>query len=107
MTWEWGHALEAYANCRDNVAAKPRDWLVTVFAEWNSRRQLDDSFSMVKYNRALKKAALLPDEVLADEIWNKMIEQRNCTNGGSYAHACPFGCGCHLVSFSKEGTANE
>lgn len=105
MTWEWGHAVEAYAAAQRNVQAKPKEWLEKVYAEWQalgSAEEFPGSFDQAAYTVALKEAAGLTDDVLADRIWENMESLRFCTNGGWDAWACPFGCGCHMVSFTEE-----
>ena len=34
MTWEWSHTDEAYAAVHEQLLAKPREWLIEVYAEW-------------------------------------------------------------------------
>jgi hypothetical protein len=55
-----------------------------------------------KYEAALEQAKTLPDETLADFIWEKTEQLAECENGGHDAFCCPFHCGCHTVSFSRE-----
>ena len=108
MAWEWSHTTEAYVNACDNVHNRDRDWLMVVYAEWEAKsdpNRVANGFSQRKYKRALGHAKKLPNDVLADYIWEKMEEQRLCTNGGHNAWACPWGC--HLVSFDHEETAEE
>lgn len=104
MTWSWSHTQEAYQYCYEQVQKKPREWLEVVFAEWEAHTDPEDcvSFDEERYEEALKRAKDLPEDVLADYIWERMSEQADCTNGGWEAHACPYGCGPHLVPFSDE-----
>lgn len=107
--WEWSHTQEAYAHARAEVAAQSREWLEVVFAEWHAqadRSEFDGGFDETKYEAALAQAKALPEDTLADFIWDKMSEQAHCTNGGWAAHSCPYGCGCHLVRFSEEETVS-
>ena len=102
MAWAWSHSADAYADCCENVHNKPRDWLEVVFAEWHACKDPNmdsNEFNQRKYNAALKRAKKLPNDILADYIWERMEEYATCTNGGHKAYACPSGCGCHLVSF--------
>ncbi len=101
MTWEWSHAPEAHEAARANVESQPREWLEVVFAEWRSAYVADpDSFSQHKYTRALAMAKRLPDDVLADDIWEHMERQATCSNGGHVAYCCPYQC--HTVPFDGE-----
>lgn len=101
MAWSWSHTNEAYQYAREQVAAQERDWLETVYAEWKASHG-DDNLNEEAYKEHLEKAKQLPDDILADFIWEKMEEQATCTNGGWEAWCCPFGCGCHMVPFSEE-----
>lgn len=104
---EWSHSNEAYANAQENVNRKDRDWLEVVFAEWRSYYSCysdrKNEFDEKKYNEALEEAKQITDDALAEYIWSKAEFQTTCENGGHQAHCCPFGCGCHMVSFDLEG----
>ena len=107
MTWGWSHTTEAYVNARENVREQSADWIRVVWAEWKARLNGTDSdgdprFSERKYAQALKRAQGIETDILADEVWDLMSEQARCTSGGWDAHACPYGCGCHMVSFDRE-----
>ncbi len=105
MSWEWSHTVEAYSYAQEQVQKQERSWLEVVFAEWealDSREDFEDGFNEEKYNAALLHAKELPDDVLADFIWEKMEALATCTNGGWEAHCCPFGCGCHMVPFGPD-----
>ena len=102
MAWSWSHTDGAYINARENLNNLDREKLEVIFAEWKGKQAKWDNLHKHKYEKALVKAKTLPDDVLADFIWDKMEEQALCTNGGHEAHCCPFGCGCHMVSFSPE-----
>lgn len=104
MAWEWSHTQEAYDNAHKQLYAQSREWLEIVFAEWHAKGKGTDDcgeplFSQGKYNRALKHAKTLPDDTLAEEIWERMEALATCDNGGWNAWACPYGCGCHTVPF--------
>jgi hypothetical protein len=105
MAWEWSHADEAYRAVEANIRRKPRAWLEVVYAEWVAKDGigLDDK----KYQKALLKAKTLPDETLADFVWRKTEEHRTCENGGHRAHACPFGCGPHLVPMRDDRVSDD
>jgi hypothetical protein len=114
LTWEWCHSPGAYEAARENLANLDRAVLRTIFAEWEAapkkHRVIDSSstnMSMRKYERALKRATTLPDDILVDFIWEKMEEFRTCTNGGWRAWCCPYGCGPHLVSFDPPEEKQE
>lgn len=110
MSWEWSHTPEAYQNARDNLGRRSLKVLIEILAEWHASGQ-DTIYSQVgldadlfhkevKRLQAEAKAGRLSKDSLADLIWEKMERLRTCTNGGHSAHCCPFGCGCHMVSFS-------
>jgi hypothetical protein len=105
MTWEWSHSVEAYEAARENVKAKDREWLEVVWAEWEASTPESDEMDIGKYDEKLAKR--LPEDILTDAIWEKMQEQALCTNGRWEAWCCPFGCGCHMVSFSYEDEDEE
>ena len=108
MAWSWSHTEQAYANARDNLEKLDKPTLEIIFAEWRAAQgkhgvidPVSPGFSQRKYDRALKHAKTLPDDVLADFIWEKASEFATCDNGGFEAWMCPHGCGCHCVSFSQ------
>ena len=101
MAWSWSHAAEAYADAQSQVESKSREWLETVFAEWHATDEVDDfspEFNEEEYQTALLEARTLPQDSLADFIWNRMSEFATCDNGGFDAWACPSGC--HTVPFA-------
>jgi hypothetical protein len=106
MAWSWSHSQEAYCDARDNVGRKSREWLEVCYAEWWAAGSNDcgyvdgTAFDEGIYNVVLIEAKTLPDDVLADHIWDQMQEQATCDNGGWNAWCCPSGC--HTVSFSPE-----
>ena len=106
MAWEWSHTPEAYANAYANLQNRPREWLETVWAEWEASEYDTGigfrAMDLRQYEAALAKAKELPEDTLADAIWERMAEQATCTNGGFEAWACPYGCRCHLVPFDLE-----
>ena len=102
MVWSWSHTQEAYQNAYENLQNSPRHFLEVTFAEIRAAGPIDDegeeqTFNEKKYNRALKQAAKLPDDVLADAIWEFAENQAVCDNGGYNAWVCPWGC--HTVPF--------
>lgn len=107
MAWSWSHTRQAYADARDNLSELGRETLEIIFAEWRAAQgksgaidPASPGFSERKYERALKHAKTLHDDVLADFIWEKASEFATCDNGGFEAWMCPHGCGPHCVSFS-------
>ena len=104
MAWEWSHTADAYTDAYDNLLNSPHDFLSVAFAEWTAKQieESDDEREPfgTEYESALKQAATLPADVLADSIWEKAESQRTCDNGGWNAWVCPYGC--HTVSFSCE-----
>ena len=103
MAWSWSHSVEAYADARANLDELPHATLVTIWAEW---RCWDGEYVMpqlrddLDYDAQERVADELPDDVLADAIWDKSEEYARCDNGGFNAHVCPFGC--HTVPFSRD-----
>lgn len=109
MAWSWSHTGEAYQAAESNLRKLDSETLQIIFAEWRASQekgggidQCSPSFSERKYNRALKYAKTLPDDILADFIWEKASEFATCDNGGFNAWMCPHGCGCHCVPFDTE-----
>lgn len=105
MAWEWSHSPEAYAAARFNLYQLERDELNTIYAEWKARQSdLNDSDPewLTVHDHAERYAATLGRDQVAGYIWDAMEDQRTCTNGGFDAWACPYGCGCHLVSFDAD-----
>jgi hypothetical protein len=103
MVWEWSHTQEAYDNVRANIQLQPKEWLWVVYAEWLTFEKCGDKFDEDFYDRELALATERDSESLAEEIWEKVDRLRSCENGGFEAWGCPYGCGCHLVSFDAEG----
>ena len=118
MAWSWSHTNEAYSNAYQNVQNKDREWLEVCYAEWHAAEPYDEdsamageldpnSFNEEKYNEALEDVHEneIPNDVLADYIWERMSEAATCDNGGFNAWACPSGC--HTVSFDLEKVEAE
>jgi len=122
MVWSWSHTPEAYQNARDNLSRLPAVELITIRAEWyalTDRERDCNAFSAGRYHRACRylqkryRRAIGANgnprlqtvsefcETLSNEIWEKAENLANCTNGGFSAWVCPYGCGPHLVSFSR------
>lgn len=106
MAWSWSHTHEAYDNARTNLENLSKEKLEVIFAEWRAAQgkggivdNVNPQFSQKKYDRALAYAKTLYHDTLVEFIWEKMSEWATCENGGFDAHSCPFGCGCHTVSF--------
>lgn len=105
MAWSWSHTQEAYSNAEQNLRNLPRETLEVIFGEWRAAQGKggiihdSDDFNLKKYERALKYAKTLSDDVLADFIWEQASELATCDNGGFEAWMCPSGCGCHCVPF--------
>jgi hypothetical protein len=87
----------------------PRKTLEVIYAEWIAHRPDDgpEHFDQKAYAKALVEAGNLPDDTLADFVWEKAEELATCTNGGWEAYVCPFGCGPHTVPFSAPQAENE
>ncbi len=102
MAWSWDHTQEAYSNARANLFDLPQRDLIVIWSEWKASDR-DGNFDSEKYAKAEAYAGDLPDDALADDIWEKMEAQAKCENGGYDAWACPYGCHCHLISFDRNG----
>lgn len=116
MAWSWSHTNEAYAAAYNNVHKQDREWLEVCYAEWHATEMHDEesamagtldinSFNEDKYNEALAACKNLPNDILADYIWERMSEEATCDNGGFNAWACPSGC--HTVPFDLEEVETE
>ena len=111
MSWEWSHSPEAYANAQENLGKMSANTLAVILSEWEARDSgqncIGGSLSLdivkyrerLRYHRAQLRSGLVKD-ALANSIWEHARKLRTCTNGGHMAWMCPFGCGCHMVSFS-------
>jgi hypothetical protein len=105
MAWEWSHTVEAYENVHDNIRDLKRGKLETIWAEWEAwdgNTNSTTGFDIKKYQVAQAKVKTLPDDILADAIWEKVTELRTCENGGHLAWLCPFGCDCHMAAFDYQ-----
>lgn len=111
MAWSWSHTHEAYENAKENLSRLPIKTLVVIMAEWEAfepNPQFSSSSSQLnqdKYEAALlyhqaQVRSGLHKEALVESIWEKAAGLATCTNGGHEAWMCPFGCSCHMVSFS-------
>ena len=106
MAWSWSHSQQAYTDAEENLRNLPKETLEIIFAEWRAAQGKGgiihdhNDFNQRKYERALKHAKTLLDDVLADFIWEQASDHATCDNGGFNAWMCPSGCGCHCVSFS-------
>jgi hypothetical protein len=103
MVWQWSHTADGIDNVRTRLELQSRRWLVTVYAEWQARichEDEEDEFCDRKYRAARREARPLDDVALIDAVWDSMCELQYCENGGHEAWACPFGCGCHTLSFA-------
>lgn len=123
MAWGWSHTPEAYQNFRGNLGRLQTSELITISAEWLARIPdpdcFDDGFSAGRYRRAERRLqkrfrrALQGEEnprippvecfreTLIEQIYDNAESIALCTNGGFSAWACPYGCGPHLISFSR------
>ena len=98
MAWEWSHSAEGESNVFENIHNHTREWLLEAYGEWFAWDGEDiNSFDFDKYREAIKKAEKLPNDILADYIWEQASQHRYCSNGGHNAWCCPSGC--HIVSF--------
>lgn len=114
MAWEWSHTPEAYDAVRQNIEAKDREWLETVWSEWIAAIPHEKhgigfhaDLDLKKYHKAMCRAKQKSDEELARFIWEKTSEFRTCTNGGHESWCCPFGCPCHMVPFDTPADVEE
>jgi len=113
MSWEWSHTAEAYQNAESNLRRLKPAVLRVIWAEWKAfepasdepggkfRSSSSSQLNGARYEAAMKEAKAINPDFLADYIWEQASELRTCDNGGFNAWLCPFGCGCHRVSFSS------
>ena len=105
MAWSWSHSHTGLLAAEYNMRNLPRETLEIIYAEWRAaqdkRGNVTDCnhFNERKYERALKYAKTLPDDLLADFIWERASEHATCDNGGWNAWMCPSGCAPHCVDF--------
>ena len=99
MSWEWSHTVEAYQDARDNLEALTMETLKEIYVEWKVHDKNNDWELAAEIDR---QAEILTHSDLFEYVWERMDEQRTCTNGGWYAWACPYGCECHTVAFNVE-----
>lgn len=103
MSWEWSHTAEAYENVRRNIADLPKRKLLEVLREWayadRERKGRKPSFRQPVGQRKL------PQDILADLVWDRASEHATCSNGGWDAYICPDGC--HTVSFDRDSENSE
>ncbi len=118
MAWEWSHSQEAYQSARDNLSLLSPERLAEIWSEWKALSSSEHScggFHSGRYEKALKQARKRIRRGYRDELesvvfdWASSSRQigsnwygRTCDNGGFNAWMCPFGCGCHTVSFGDE-----
>lgn len=112
MAWEWSHTAEATDGFRAQLHAQPREWLLTVWAEWHAKHEPEDGeeYDEQRANAARSEAEQwMSNESLADAIFDLACDLATCTNGGWEAWACPYGCGCHTLPFDapEEGGGEE
>ncbi len=111
MAWEWSHTPEAYAHAEREIDTLPTKVVATIWAEWKAHtvgEYFDGGFDERVYGREFRRAWSLMrrgfQDRLRDDIKRLMAEQELCTSGGWEAWACPFGCGCHTVSFGPDAS---
>ncbi len=111
MVWEWSHCAEAYDYARDYLSAKfSLETLAEIAAEWDTHEKAeaekDDEnaldFDAGFYRGRVAVYKTLPKDVVAEYVWKKMEELRNCDNGGHKFWGCPYGCGIHKVPASPK-----
>jgi len=107
MSWEWSHTSEAYHNAKTNLQSLAKANLEIIYAEWkaypaDARNSSSANLNMEIYERELERAKALNRDQLVGYIWPLTEQLATCTNGGHLAWCCPFGCQCHMVSFSTK-----
>lgn len=103
--WGWSHSHEAYDNVRENLHGLPHEKLIEIMGEWDAYEAAGKSSSLMNADfDAVDKTKYvhLPNDVLADAIYEKSEELSNTDNGGSLFWVCPYGC--HKVSADLEAT---
>ena len=87
--WEWSHTQEAYAFAEEQLRNLPRRELLALVSEWNYHFRENS-----KRKLCLKFARKLPDDILADWIWEQASSWehgRTCSNGGHELYLDPQG----------------
>lgn len=108
MSWTWSHTAEAYSNLLANISIQPREWLETVWCEWETARKHSTNinfhaeFNQDTYTVLEARVKNIPDDQLILSIQEWTSEFATCTTGGHFAHCCPYGCGTHELAFSLE-----
>ena len=99
MAWEWSHTQEAYDTAEKNLYKKSRKFLSECYGEIKANQppdgfeHQDNDFDEALYNEAMREAASMDKEELADFIWTYASEDlRTCDNGGYSPWMCPHGC---------------
>ncbi len=92
MAWSWSHSDEALENAYQNCCNLPREALLTTFVEWRvwSAKQNDEDERDAEL-KAQQMAEKLPNETLADVVWEFASMQQTCDNGGHNAWIDPEG----------------
>ena len=110
MAMSWSHGSEAQGYAMNMVYKLPRHKLKTIWAEIKSTDKDEygcypsstSNFDENRYEQEELKADTHPNDVLALDIWEFMLEHRTCDNDFKNAWCCPYGCGCHKVPFGPE-----
>lgn len=102
MAWEWSHTPEAYDAAHTNTTCLPKHTLLIILREWAYEdRDKAGRKPSFRLPAGLRK---LPQDVLAEMVWERAEQHRTCSNGGWDCYLCPDGC--HTVSFDSEGEDN-
>jgi hypothetical protein len=102
MAWEWSYTNAGLENILENLHDKPQTWLAECLAEWQATRtkEYQAKFRVNRWEKCLAWCLTLPQDTLADAIYDRAYEQSTCENGGHDAWVCPYGC--HTVSLDRE-----
>ncbi len=106
MAWSWSHTPEAYANARENLLDLSPELIREIWAEWQAWNgdSVVPQIDVDTFDAEHARAAELPVDALASDIWEKASELATCDNGGWQAWLCPFGCDAHKAPFDREET---
>ena len=106
MSWDWSHKEvgDLYENIH-NPSVVSTETIKECIAEFAAYTE-EDHFDRDLYDQKMAwiNGIDLGHECLADNLWDLVVAQKICDNGGFNAWLCPNGCECHKAPF---GLAEE
>ena len=111
MIWPLSHSEDGLHNAQLNIQSRSREWLEEVAAEWAVYEKVDNTEDFEVFQELMDEELLrlkeVPQEALADFVFDKAVEQGDCTNGGWELYCCPYHCAPHTVGFDLEEDASD